>query len=102
MLEHSFENGVCTVCGAQEEPAAKIPLTLRPGGGSIEKAYDGTSGLDLGADDFAIEGIESGDEVYIAVINTDFNESNAGNYLASGFFDVAAPTRQSTRPSRWS
>lgn len=88
VLEHSFENGVCTVCGAQEEPAAKIPLTLSLVAGSIEKTYDGTSGLDLGADDFAIEGVESGDEVYIAVINTDFNESNAGNYLASASFEL--------------
>ena len=55
-----------------------------------------------GADDFAIEGVESGDEVYIAVINTDFNESNAGNYLASAPLSSAAPTRRSTKPSRWS
>lgn len=89
--EHSWsENGECTVCGAHQSTVLNVSLIA----GQLEKTYDGTSGLDLGAEDFQIEGIREGDEVYIAVINTNFNQSNAGNYLASVSFELGGSNAQ--------
>ena len=84
VTDHSYDGGVCTVCGARQA----LALTVSPVNSAIEKTYDGTSGLDLGAEDFVLEGVREGDEVYIAVINTNFNESAAGSYLANVSFQL--------------
>ena len=86
VTDHSYEGGVCAICGARQ--ALTQTLTVSPVSSVIEKTYDGSSGLNLGANDFVLEGVRSGDEVYIAVINTSFNESNAGSYLASVSFQL--------------
>ena len=84
VTEHSYDGGVCTVCGARQA----LTLTVSPVNSVMEKTYDGTSGLDLGANDFVLEGVREGDEVYIAVINSSFNESSAGSYLANVSFQL--------------
>lgn len=86
--EHSFVDGVCSVCGAREPAAEPLPLSISLVAGRVEKTYDGTNGLDLGADDFAIEGVQPGDEVFLAVVNAGFNGVNAGSYLASVSFEL--------------
>ena len=88
LREHSWVEGVCSVCGAAQEgggevPGAPVTLTVRYAADRLEKTYDGTNGLDLGAEDFRIEGVAEGDEVVIAAINADFSGVNAGSYLAT-------------------
>lgn len=84
VTEHRYDGGTCVVCGARQA----LTLSVSPVAAAFEKTYDGSSGLDLGAEDFVLEGVREGDEVYIAVINSNFNESRAGSYLANVSFQL--------------
>ena len=83
--EHSWSNGVCSVCGARETLQLGVEV-LRE---KFEKVYDGTSGIDLGAEDFRLTGMREGDQVSIAAINVDFRGKDAGEYLAGISFELS-------------
>lgn len=82
--DHRYSDGVCAVCGARQT----LTLSVTPTVAAFERTYDGTCGLNLGPGDFVVEGVREGDEVAIAAVNTSFNESDAGNYLAAVSFQL--------------
>lgn len=82
--EHAWSDGVCAVCGARQA----LTLTVTPRQSSFERTYDGASGMDVGSDDFILEGVREGDEVTLAAVNLDFDEKDAGSYLASASFEL--------------
>lgn len=83
--EHSWLDGECSVCGEQQIILLDVDV-LRS---SFEKTYDGTSGIDVSAEDFVLLGVLEGDDVAIAAINSDFNQKDAGSYLANVTFVLA-------------
>lgn len=82
--DHRYVDGICSVCGARQTVMLNVvPLTA-----AFERTYDGSGGMDVGPKDFAVEGVREGDEVYIAAVNTSFNESAAGSYLVGASFQL--------------
>ena len=77
--DHSWSEGECTVCGRLQTIMLDVEV-LRE---SFERTYDGTSGIDIFAEDFELSGVLEGDEVFIAAVNCDFGKKDAGSYLAN-------------------
>lgn len=83
--DHSWSDGVCTVCGARQTTALSVSLKAE----RAEKVYDGTPGIELSAEDFQLNGAAEGDEVSIGAIAMDFDASAAGSYLIPVEFALA-------------
>ncbi|MGN0801439.1 MAG: MBG domain-containing protein [Candidatus Faecivicinus sp.] len=82
--DHDWADGICSVCGERQTISLGVEVLKK----KFEKVYDGTSGIDIGAEDFRLTGVRDGDEVYIAAVNLNFCGKDVGNYLANASFEL--------------
>ena len=82
--DHDWADGICSVCGERQTISLGVEVLKK----KFEKVYDGTSGIDIGAEDFRLTGVRDGDEVYIAAVNLNFSDKDVGNYLANASFEL--------------
>ncbi|MDO4867679.1 MAG: MBG domain-containing protein, partial [Clostridia bacterium] len=74
---HSFQDGVCTVCGAEDADYV-IELDIRYNGSKLTKVYDKTRNVSLKGSDFTLGGVRAGDKVKISKLSAAYDEYNAG------------------------
>ncbi len=92
VTEHSFQDGVCTVCGFEDGDYV-IELGVEYTGGTRSKVYDKTRNVKSPTDgswlldkpirikDFNLIGVKAGDSVEIGKLNiSNFEKMNVGNY----------------------
>ena len=72
---HVYQKGVCTGCGAAEPV---YPLTVAYNGSGVSKTYDGKNSASVGKDKLSLNGVVSGEDVYISGVSASYDNVNAG------------------------
>lgn len=77
MADHSYENHVCSICGAREVlPVTK--LTIKYNGTGLTKVYDKTRNVSLKSSNFTISGVAKGHSVRISGLTASYDSPAVG------------------------
>ena len=86
--DHSWTDGVCSVCGAKQEVTEITRVEIHYMGSAIAKTYDKTRNVTLKASDFNISGVAAGHEVYISALSAAYDSAQAGKRTVNVSFTL--------------